>query len=95
MRGYEVLVAPDGPSAIKIINRTKSIDLLFSDVILPKGMLGPEIGEKFAIKFPKSGILYSSGYTGKSLEKKDLLIKPYDLSEMFERIQDKLPAAKS
>ncbi|MCH8081771.1 MAG: response regulator [Proteobacteria bacterium] len=102
VRGYEVLVAPDGPSAIKIINRTKSIDLLFSDVILPKGMLGPEIGEKFAIKFPKSGILYSSGYTGKSLEKKgfrlekkDLLIKPYDLSEMFERIQDKLPTAKS
>ena len=102
MRGYEVLVASDGPGALEIIDKAKFLDLLFSDVILPKGMLGPEIGEKFAKKFPKSGILFSSGYTGKSLEKqgfrleeKDLLTKPYDLSEMFERVQGKLPTAKS
>ncbi|MCH7805692.1 MAG: PAS domain S-box protein [Proteobacteria bacterium] len=104
--GYTILQAMDGPAALKIIKKNKAIDLLLCDVVLPGGMIGPEIGKVFGKKFPGGGILYTSGYTGKSIEKKglhiksdELLSKPYDLEELFERIDaiiiDRKPRKKS
>ena len=104
--GYNILQAMNGPVALKIIKKNKVIDLLLCDVVLPGGIIGPEIGKVYGKKFPDGGILYTSGYTGKSIEKKgfniksdELLSKPYDLEELFERIDaiiiDRKPRKKS
>ncbi|MCH8081023.1 MAG: PAS domain S-box protein [Proteobacteria bacterium] len=104
--GYNILLAMNGPAALKIIKKNKVIDLLLCDVVLPGGIIGPEIGKVYGEKFPDGGILYTSGYTGKSIEKKgfniksdELLSKPYDLEELFERIDaiiiDRKPRKKS
>ena len=41
--GYRVLTAADGPSALKIVQGDETIDLLFSDVVMPGGMNGFEL----------------------------------------------------
>jgi len=96
-RGYNVLEALDGERAIKLMDETDKIDLLLSDVILPKGTLGPELGREFKKKFPNSTVLYTSGYTGKAikdkgfdLSKEDLLTKPYNLEDLFQRVREKM-----
>ena len=38
--GYRVLTASDGPSALEIVRGGETIDLLFSDVVMPGGMNG-------------------------------------------------------
>lgn len=75
--------------------------MLLTDVVFPKGMSGPEIGEAFEKKFPGTGVIYSSGYTGKAIEINgwlqngdELLSKPYDLEVLFERVHDKLTKFK-
>lgn len=100
-KGYTVLDVGDGPSALKVMDETRKIDMLLTDVVLPKGMSGPDIGEAFEKKFPGRGIIYSSGYTGKAIEINgwlqngdELLSKPYDLEVLFERVHDKLTKFK-
>lgn len=92
-KGYNLLCAEHGPKAIKIMNRGLAIDLLLTDVVLPKGMDGREVAKEFAKRYPDAKILYSSGYAGKTLTEDgrlpkgvELLAKPYDPSELFERI---------
>lgn len=89
--------AGDGPSALLKMADHPEIDLLLTDLVLPKGMSGVDIGKEFKKRFPDSGIIFSSGYTGKTIEKngwlkaKDkVLSKPYDLDVLFEWVQKKM-----
>jgi len=93
IKGIDVFSARDGSEALRIIKHSKTIDFLLCDVFLPGGVIGTEIGKACQNKFPNGGILYISGYTIKSIEKKGLniekqalLSKPYDLEELVERI---------
>ena len=52
--------------------------------------------------FPGKGIIYSSGFTAKVLEnqgfpfnEEDLLSKPYDLDDLYQRVSLKLKSKKS
>ncbi|MCH8171961.1 MAG: PAS domain S-box protein [Proteobacteria bacterium] len=96
-KGHTVLKVDDGPSAIKLIAKTSKIDLLFTDVVLPKGLDGLAIAKIFQKKFPESKIIFTSGYPGKDIQRKGLLEtgvqflpKPYDLEEVFELIHSNL-----
>lgn len=103
-KGYTVLEVGDGPSALLVMEGDKgdSIDLLLTDVVLPKGMSGPEIGKEFEKRYPGKPIIYSSGYTGKAIERngvfkegEELLSKPYDLEDLFGRVHEKLNPGKN
>ncbi|MCH8171745.1 MAG: hybrid sensor histidine kinase/response regulator, partial [Proteobacteria bacterium] len=79
-----------------------SIDLLLTDVVLPKGMSGPEIGKEFEKRYPGKPIIYSSGYTGRAIERsgwlkegEELLSKPYNLEVLFDRVHEKLNPGKN
>ncbi|MCH8348132.1 MAG: response regulator, partial [Proteobacteria bacterium] len=93
VKGYTVLDAEHGLEALKIMDRGLDIDLLLTDIVLPGGMDGREVAKEFATRYPRAKILYSSGYTGKTLTEGgrlpdgvELLSKPYDPSELFDRI---------
>jgi signal transduction histidine kinase len=60
--GYQVLTAPSGPDAIKIARRPGQIDLLLTDVIMPK-MLGREVADRVRALHPGIRVLFMSGYT--------------------------------
>ncbi|MCH7807070.1 MAG: hypothetical protein IH995_08010 [Proteobacteria bacterium] len=65
-------------------------------------MSGPEIGKEFEKRYPDKPVIYSSGYTGKAIERNgvlkeggELLSKPYDLEVLFEWVNEKLNAGKN
>ncbi len=89
--GFQVFDAADGASALKILEQTDWIDLLLSDVILPGGILGPDIA---ATARPELKVMFISGYTdgaevtavGSETEI-ELLRKPFKMTELGQRLR--------
>ncbi|MFN3765149.1 MAG: response regulator [Aliihoeflea sp.] len=88
--GFETLEAHDAPSALKIVESGRRIDLMVSDVGLP-GMDGRELADHVRRHLPELPILFATGYAegartraGFLGERMDLISKPFDMAE-FER----------
>ena len=60
--GYRTIEAEDGPAACAIFDRVDRIDLLLTDIVLPKGIYGPELARLAQLRLPDIKILYMSGY---------------------------------
>jgi DNA-binding NtrC family response regulator len=65
------------------------VDLLFTDVVLPRGMSGPALAAEFRARRPGMPALFTSGYTPLSLaERRELagegrlLAKPYRIESL-------------
>ncbi len=92
--GYRVLTAGSGKQALQILSDTPAIDLLFSDVVMPD-INGFELAEQANKQYPDLKILLTSGCTEKVLAenaqsrlvKRVLLTKPYDQSELAQRLR--------
>lgn len=98
--GYKVLRASDGPMALELLEREPEIALLFTDVVLPGGMNGPELAGKALKMAPNVKVLYTSGYTGNAIQQLDalgsdvsLLSKPYRIEELARKVRDALDGA--
>ncbi len=82
--GYEVLSAPEGAGALEILKATPRIDLVLSDVMLPGGLLGPEVVRRVRQARPDLRVLFMSGYadaearsSGLLAEEATVLSKPF------------------
>jgi CheY-like chemotaxis protein len=82
--GYRVLKARDASGALAIILSGVSIDLLFSDVVMPGPVQSRDMARKAQERFPGIAILFASCYTenaivhgGRLDEGVELLSKPY------------------
>ncbi len=81
--GYGVLEADRGYAALEMIEQHRSVDLVFSDVIMPGEMSGFDLAREIEAKYSQIPILLTSGYTGHagSLEEGNgaarILRKPY------------------
>jgi len=92
--GYQTYRAENAKAALKILEKDSSIDLLFSDVVMPGGMSGYDLADKANILFPNLKVLLASGFTAKArvefksyLLDKNLLSKPYRKSELAKQIR--------
>lgn len=95
--GYEVLEAADGETALEFLEKTPSVDLLFTDVVMPGGMMGGELAAKAVAMKPDLRVLFTSGYTeqasiqaGTVEEGAVLLSKPYRLPELARKLREVL-----
>lgn len=95
-KGYEVLEADSGESAMKVIEESteKAIDLLITDVIMPN-MDGPTLAKKVREKYPKLKIIFISGYTEDKLkdhmgENIFFLPKPFTLKQLAAKVKEVL-----
>ena len=61
--GYQTLVATNGPEALAILNDGHSVDLLFTDIVMPAGMSGTDLARQACRLRPDVKVLLSSGYT--------------------------------
>lgn len=96
--GYRTIEAEDGPSACLIADQVGSIDLLLTDVVLPKGMYGPEVAQRVLSRWPDAKVLYMSGYArdaafhnGTLDSRTHLISKPFskaDLALMLRKVLD-------
>ena len=64
--GYRILVAETGPEALAILRHERSVDLLFTDVIMPAGISGTDLARTASRLQPDLKILLTSGYAGTS-----------------------------
>lgn len=71
-RGYRVFEASNGQEALKPEFLPANIDLLVTDVIMPK-MGGPELAQKLAVRNPDMRVLFMSGYTENAAIHKGML----------------------
>jgi signal transduction histidine kinase len=96
--GYRVLSAPDGPSALHIIEHNPQIDLLFSDIVMPGGMNGFELISKARAVRSELKALVASGYAnvhrpGSDRPNVPLLLKPYRRDDLATSIRKALDQA--
>lgn len=82
--GYTALQAPDARSALTIVESGLSIDLLFTDVVMPGPLKSTDLVRKARERLPNLAVLYTSGYTqnaivhgGRLDAGVELLSKPY------------------
>lgn len=97
--GYRVLHAADGDSGLQILKGGAQVDLLFTDVVMPGDLTGPELAVQAKRMQPNLAILFTSGYTrdalttdGRLSEGVQLLSKPYDQKQLAQRVRQVLAA---
>jgi CheY-like chemotaxis protein len=72
-KGYRVLRAPDGQTALEMARAAAGeIHLLVTDIVMP-GMTGRQLAEAFAIARPGVRVLYMSGYTDDAVVRQGVL----------------------
>ena len=94
--GYRILEAGNGLDAMKIWQeQSHQIDLLFSDMVMPEGMTGLDLAEKFRELIPNLKVIISSGYNAEMVEQgspasRDIvyLQKPYQVEVLSKVIRD-------
>ena len=92
--GYGVRTAANGAEALSILEQQGDIDLLFTDIVMPGGMNGRQLGESALAHWPSLRVLYTSGYASGALSEKGrlkegviLLTKPYTRSALAEKVR--------
>jgi CheY-like chemotaxis protein len=73
--GYTVIEAADGPSALAALQQAGHVDVLFTDVVLPKGMSGRDLAEVAHAHQPHIEVIYTSGYNDNVIVHDNMLDK--------------------
>jgi PAS domain S-box-containing protein len=92
--GYRAIVAGDGQEALKILDSGQSVDMLFTDLIMPGGLNGVMLAREVRLRSPKTKVLLTTGYADASLERTDaggtdfeVLNKPYGRLDLTRRVR--------
>ena len=98
--GYRVLLARDAEAAMTIIESGASINLLFTDVVMPGALGARELARQAQLRLPALAVLFTSGYTDNAIVHRgrlddgvELLSKPYAQEELARKLRKVLAAA--
>lgn len=92
--GYRALSAPNAERALQILASAEPIDLLFTDVMMPGGTLGPELARRARELRPGIDVLFTTGYAESNVltgaggvPPGDVIHKPYRNEELAMRVR--------
>ena len=92
--GYRALAAANAEAALRILSSSEPVDLLFTDVMMPGGMLGPTLARRARELRPGLEVLFTTGYAephvlgaGSGVAATDIIHKPYRNEELALRIR--------
>jgi CheY-like chemotaxis protein len=92
--GYAVLEAADAEKALRILEGTDRVDLLFTDVVLP-GKNGRLLADSARLLRPDLRILFTTGYSRNAIVHQGrldadvhLISKPFTFDQLAARIRD-------
>jgi PAS domain S-box-containing protein len=94
MKGYKVLSASSGSSAVDVAQHYDGeIKLMLSDIIMP-GMTGPDLAAAITTRRPGMKVLYMSGYANTLMSQEGgiaadapILTKPFSSLELLTRVR--------
>jgi two-component system cell cycle sensor histidine kinase/response regulator CckA len=94
-KGYKVIEAKSGEAALEVIHRaTETIDLLITDVVMPR-MDGPGLIRVVRETHPDMKVIFISGYTEDSFRKRldtdaaiHFLPKPFSLKQLATKVKE-------
>jgi PAS domain S-box-containing protein len=91
--GYRVLQAGNAEQALKILADGRPVDLLFTDIMMPGGMLGPTLAQRARQMRPNLHVLFTTGYANSgvlasgAVVHADVLAKPFRTEDLAVRIR--------
>ena len=92
--GYSVLHAADARAALDMLDADGTIDLLFTDLVLPGRLDGVALAREAKRRRPHLKVLLTTGFVEASVERNeaggrefDLLDKPYGRSELARKVR--------
>lgn len=93
--GYTVLVAPDGLTAVSLLEGSGRIDLVFTDMVLAGSMNGQAVAERAAVLRPGTPVLFASGHAHEVIGERaaaagstiDFLAKPFTYAALAKRVR--------
>ena len=95
-KGYRVIEADSGESALEILSKGEGFDLLVTDVVMPK-MDGPTLSKKIRDLYPDTKTIFISGYTEDTFRKNldhnakiHFLPKPFTLKDLASKVKEVL-----
>ena len=98
--GYDTVEAADGKEALETMRRTPELGLLFTDVVLPGGLSGPDVAREAAKRVPGTKILFTSGYAetvltrdGDMGDSVQLINKPFRKADLARKLRTLLDEA--
>jgi CheY-like chemotaxis protein len=93
--GYKVIVAKNGPSALKYIQSNVTIDLLITDVGLPGGMNGRQVADEARKCRPDLKVLFITGFAenaavgqGHLAPGMEVMTKPFEMDSLAVKVKD-------
>jgi CheY-like chemotaxis protein len=82
---------------LQILSNGEHIDVLFTDIMMPGGMLGPKLAERARQLQPNIHVLFTTGYantqamhTSQSVVRAEVIPKPFRTEELALRIRQLL-----
>ncbi len=100
-RGFRVVPAANGPHALDLWDSQKDlIDLLVTDLVMPKKMSGLDLAKRLRGERPDLKVIYVSGYSPEidQLECREgetaFLAKPYDVKKLAGTVSSMLGSAE-
>ncbi|HSH95264.1 MAG TPA: PAS domain S-box protein [Roseimicrobium sp.] len=98
--GYTVLEAASGPAALQVWSHHKhKLQLVLTDIMMPEGITGLDLGDRLRAESPSLKIVYTSGYSAEMAgrgvvfkEGLNFLQKPYRPKHLAEAIRRALDA---
>jgi signal transduction histidine kinase len=92
--GYEVTEAPDGPTALRILESSPHVRLLFTDIGLPGGSTGRQLADEAIRLRPGLKVLFTTGYTRNAIVHRgrldpdiEFLPKPFTFMELAIKVR--------
>ena len=99
--GYRVVSANDGVEALDILKNSGNFDMLFTDMVMPRGINGCQLADEAAKLRPGLPVLFTSGHAESAVVRQgrldpgfNLLQKPYRRHELAAKIRATLDDAK-
>lgn len=93
--GYRVIVAPDGPAGLKVLQSNARIDLLITDVGLPGGINGRQVADAGRTTRPDLKVLFITGYAENAVignghleAGMQVITKPFAMSALGARVRE-------
>ena len=104
-QGYTVTLAESAPEALAIWDETGgAFDLVFSDMVMPKGMSGADLAVEILQRRPEVPIILATGYSEallkesaprEALDHCSIILKPYDSAKLLDAIRGSLETART